>query len=305
MKRFPTVLLTFAVVFACQVAMSAQEPAKDKDMAGAATPPPKVLVVSREFLKPGRAGEAHKKAEAAFVRAMSAAKAPTHYLAVTSLSGRPRVLFFTGYESFAAWEKDNKAIEKNAMLSTALDRAAMADGDLLTDYDGGAFLYREDYSLNAPVDIPHMRYFEIAHFQVKQGHEKEWEEGVKMVLKAYQKMPDMHFACYQVLYGAHDGTYLFFTPLKSAAQIDTELAHNKDFEAALGEDGMKRLAELSAASIDWSETNLFAFDPAMSYVSPEWIKADPEFWTPKAGGNVAMGNKPKDKSAMAEPKTPQ
>jgi hypothetical protein len=115
-------------------------------------------------------------------------------------------------------------------------------------------------------------------------------------------MPDMHFACYQVLYGSHDGTYLFFTPLNSAADVDREIAHNKDFESAMGEDGMKRLAELSASAIEWSETNLFAFNPAMSYVPPEWIKADPQYWTQKAI-KMAMSGKPRDKAAVGQSNT--
>jgi len=295
MKKLQGFLFGCTAVLLCLPQIKAQD--------AASIPPPKVLVITREFLKPGRGGEMHKKAEAAFVQAMSSAKFPSHYLAVNSLSGRPRALFLTGYDSVADWEKDAKAIDNNKALGTSLDRAAVADGDLLSDADGAVFLYREDYSLNAPVDIAHMRYFEIGHFQVKQGHDKDWDEAVKMVLKAYQKVPDMHFACYQVLYGAHDGTYLFFTPLKSASQIDAEVAHNKDFEAAMGEDGMKRLAELSASAVDWSENNLFAFDPAMSYISPEWIKADPEFWTPKAG--KAMAGKAHPKPAADQTNTQQ
>jgi len=299
MNIFGKLAISLVFVLSCHVVTTAQENSGNS----AVVQPPKVLVVSREFLKPGRAGQVHKKAESAFVQAMSSAKWPTYYLAVTSLTGRPRALFFTRYDSFAEWEKDAKAVERNATLSSALDRAAMADGDLLSDADGGVFLYREDYSLNAAVDIPHMRYFEIGQFHVKPGHDRDWDEGVKMVLKAYEQIPDTHFACYQVLYGSHEGTYLFFTPLKSAGQIDCEVAHNKDFEKAMGEDGMKRLAELSASAIEWSETNLFAFDPAMSYASPEWIKADPDYWTPKAT-KMAMTHTQHDKAAVA-PTTPQ
>jgi hypothetical protein len=303
MNTFRLSVLTAAVLLMFQTGIAAQDTpeAATKTMGG----PPKVLVITREFLKPGRSGEAHKKAEAAFVRAMSSAKSPTHYLAVTSLSGRPRALFFTPYDSFEAWEKDAKDVEKNPTLSHALDQAAMSDGDLLSDIDGGVFLYREDYSLNPGIELAHMRYFEVAQFHIKPGHDKEWDEGVKMVLKAYQQIPDTHFVCYQVMYGAHDGTYLFFTPLKSAADVDREIAHNKDFMAALGDDGMKKLSEMSAASIEWSETNLFAFDPGMSYASQEWIKADPDFWTPKMMTKTAMKTKSRDKSGTAERKPPE
>ena len=54
----------------------------------------------------------------------------------------------------------------------------------------------------------------------------------------------------------------------------------KKFEAAMGPDGMKKLSELSAACIESSQTNLFQFNPKMSYAPEEWIKADPGFWKP-------------------------
>src|SRR5271165_1995361 len=54
------------------------------------TPPPKVLVVYREFVKPGKSGAPHQKTESAFVQAMTAAKWPTHYLGMDSMSGQPR-----------------------------------------------------------------------------------------------------------------------------------------------------------------------------------------------------------------------
>ena len=40
------------------------------------TPPPKVLVVDREFTKPGKGGSGHDKSESAFVQAFSRAKWP-------------------------------------------------------------------------------------------------------------------------------------------------------------------------------------------------------------------------------------
>jgi len=34
-------------------------------------------------------------------------------------------------------------------------------------------------------------------------------------------------------------------------------------------------------SVDYSRSELFSINPKMSYVSDEWIKADPDFWKPK------------------------
>lgn len=241
-------------------------------------PPPKVLVILREFLKPGRTGTTHEKTESAFVQAFRAAKWPTEYLAVDSLSGKPRSLFLTGYDSFAAWEKDAKAVEKNATLSAALDRAGLLDGDLQSDADASVFTHREDLSLRPVVDLPHMRYFEISLFVVKPGHDKDFENLTKMYVSAYEKIPDVHWATFQLMYGQQSGTaYAVFSPLKSASEVDQEIAMGKQFEQSMGEDGMKKLSDLSAASIESAQTNLFIFNPRESYVSEKWVAADP-FW---------------------------
>ena len=52
----------------------------------ATTPPPKVMQIIREFVKPGKAGAAHEKGESAFVQAFARAKWPTHYFAATSVT---------------------------------------------------------------------------------------------------------------------------------------------------------------------------------------------------------------------------
>jgi hypothetical protein len=293
MKRITDVLLLGSLVLGSFGMAAAQEQL---------TPPPKVLTVTREFVKPGKGGAMHDKAESAFVQAFARAKWPTHYLAMNSVSGKPRVLFFTGYDSFEAWEKDVNAVNKNAVLSGALDHASAVDGELLDSVDGDALAYREDYSLRAPVDIAHMRYFEISVYHVKPGHRKDWDDGMKIVLAAYQKaLPETHWACYQAAYGAPEGTYIFITPMKSAAEIDKAFAQNKDFGSAMGEDGMKKLDELSAAAIESSETNLFTFNPKMSYVSDDWVKADPDFWKPKsAAAPKAAPKKPTDKTGTGQ-----
>ena len=245
-------------------------------------PPPKVLSVTREFVKPGKAGAMHEKAESAFVQAMKSAKWPTRYLAVSAVTGKPRVLFLTGYDSFEAWEKDILAEQANPTLSAALDKAGVADGDLLSDMDASALVYHEEYSLRANVDIPHMRYFEISLYRVRAGHEADWDAIVKMVKAAYEKIPDVHFATFFAQYGQEGSTYVVFTPMKSAAEIDKGFDQDKQFMSNMGEDGMKKFSDLLSAAIETSQHNLFVFSPSMSYVSDDWVKADPDFWKPKA-----------------------
>ncbi|MGH9529556.1 MAG: hypothetical protein ACRD2S_06500 [Terriglobales bacterium] len=284
MKRFKGLLLGAVFLFG-SVGMVAAQDAPEGTM-----PPPKVLVIYREFLKPGRAGTMHEKSERAFVDAYARAKWPTHYLAADSLSGKPRSIFLIGYDSFDAWEKDNKAQQKNAALSAALDRASLADGDLQSDADAGIFTFSDEYSLRAPVDIPHMRYFEISQYHVRPGHRKDWDELVKMVIAAYDKIPDAHLATYETAYGA-GSSYLVITPLKSASEIDEESGRDKQFVAAMGEEGMKRLRDLEAGAIESIQTNLFIFNPRMSYPRDEWVKADPGFWQPKGAMSGTMHKK--------------
>jgi len=255
--------------------------ALSQEKSGGMMGPPPVLVVYREVLKPGKMGMTHEKTESAFVQAYAKAKWPTHYFAVDSLSGHPRSLFFVGYESFAAWEKDMLATQKDHVLAAALDRAGVADGDLLSEAEGLVFAFNPKYSLRPTVDIAHMRYFEIEVFHVRPGHHNEWEEAVKLVMAAYEKMPDVHWDTFGTVYGGEDESYAIFTPLKSLAEVDKAFAQGKEFETNMGEEGMRKLRELERSAIASSSSQLFQFNPRMSYPPDAWIKADPDFWKPK------------------------
>jgi hypothetical protein len=280
MKKFGCSLLGVSILWMVPCIASAQEQS---------SPPPKVLVIMREFVKPGKAGSVHDKSESAFVQAYTRAKWPTNYLGMTSLSGKSRALFFTFYESFDAWEKDTVATEKNAALSAAIDRATAADGELLDSYDQNVYVYNEEFSLRPKyADVAHRRAIEISVYHVRPGHGQEWTELVKTVIAGYEKSdPDAHWACFHNAYGGAGGTYIFLTALKSASEIDANMEAGKHFGATLGEDGMKKLDQLEAASVDSFEHQLFAINPKMSYVSDEWIKADPDFWKPKSAAPAA------------------
>jgi hypothetical protein len=42
-----------------------------------------------------------------------------------------------------------------------------------------------------------MRYFEISLYRVRPGHRAQWNELVKLVKAAYEKIPDTHWAMYE------------------------------------------------------------------------------------------------------------
>ena len=249
--------------------------------------PPKVLLIEREFLKPGKGGSLHDKSESKFVADMAAAKWPTHYIALNSLSGKSRALYLVGYDSFAALENDNNATMKNAALSAALDKDTQADGELLDGTDQFIFSLDDDLSYRPDVDIAQARDFEITSFHVKPGHGKEWHELVSLVIEAQKKAgTSAHWATYELAYGG-DNEYVSFSADKSMAEIDTGYAEDKQFRDALGEDGLKKLRELEADCIESSDSELFAINPVQSYPMDEWVKAAPDFWKPKHAAPAA------------------
>lgn len=291
MKKIYGILFTLSLVLGMATVAGAQDQA-------AHMAPPKVLTVIREVVKPGKGGMAHERTESAFVKALTAAKSKDYYFALDAITGPSRTLFLSGSESFGEWEKTMKADEKNETLSAALDRAAQADGDLLQSYESSVYLYNEEES-NAPPSLVGMRYFEIEAFHLKPGHDADWDAIVKLVKPALAKAnPDDHWAMYQRFYGGPSAAVVM-RPLKSAEQVDQSLATDPKFLDALGADGMKKLNELVAGAVESSETNLFAINPRISYVSPEMANSDPSFWkVAKPAAPAAESKKPAEKPAQ-------
>lgn len=242
-------------------------------------PPPKVLVIQREYLKPGKAGNVHVQSEGAFIKASEDAKWPTHYIAMDSMSGPTRALFMFAYDSFADYGKDQEAQAANASFSSAIDAASLADGELLSRYDSSTFVYHPEMSLHDRVDVPHQRYWEFMLFRIKAGHEKEWTELTKLYVDGYKNVPTTHWATYESTYGENNGgEWAVINPMRSLAEVDTGMASGNTFMTALGDAGMKRMAELSAACVDSVQVNLFVVNPKESYADPAWVTAAPEVY---------------------------
>ena len=272
-SRSAALPLLLLASFGAPIALFAQE--------SGVVPNPKILYISREFTKPGKDGAPHQMTEAAYLRAEAASKVSQHYIAAVALSGPARALFMYSYSSFADMEAQHLKQESDTTLTAANDRASVADGDLLSETDSSIWMMRDEMSLN-PGFRAGAKLEEVTQFAVRPGHGSEWEKLVKLVIEGYKKgVPDAHWAMYQEAYGAPGGRYLVITTLKSAADLDTEFASNKQFVAALGEDGIKKLEELEAACVEARQDNLFVFDPKMSYPPEAIVKADPDFWKPK------------------------
>jgi hypothetical protein len=257
---------------------------------------PLVLQIQREYIKPYKSGAAHDKTESAIAAAFAKAKFPAYYVGLNSLSGKSRGLYLTQYASFADWEKANKIMDKNPTLGAEVDRTSQADGENLEELDSVVYTYDADFSYHPHADISHARYMEITIFHVKKGHYGDWRELTKMVKDANEKGgTSSHWATFDIAYGAENDTYISLSADNSMTDIDTGFSESKKFMAGMGgEEGMKKFDELYGKTIESMRTELFSINPRQSYVNPEWIASDPDFWKPKAAMAAKAAAKPAD-----------
>ncbi|MGA8086560.1 MAG: hypothetical protein WCA10_04590 [Terracidiphilus sp.] len=267
----------------------------------ATTSVPRILQITREYTKPYKGGAAHDKTESAFVIAMNRAKFPAYYVGMNSMSGKARSLYMTRYTSFAEWEKDNDIEAKSAALAADVERASLADGELLEEVDSGVYTYEEELSFHPHNDIQKHHFYQIFVFHVRPGRGKEWHELVKMVKEAHEKAGDSaHWGMYSLMFGGEGGTYVALSGDPSMSAIDDAFTgRNKYLEALGGEEGMAKADALFGAAVDTSHSELFAVNPKQSYVSADWIKEDATFWKPVAAASKAQAAAAKPAAAAA------
>ncbi len=274
-KRTIGLLGATCLLVAAAARVTAQEP----------PPPPKILQIYREEVKPGK-GPAHAKVEAGWPAAFAKANWPSHYLALTSLTGPSEAWFVSGWDSMAAWEKDTKALEGNMALSAELDALQEKDGELLSGGSGLLLTYREDLSNMPGVDLSKMRYFRIITFRIRPGHENDFMSAVKIVKDAYRKANiSLPWAVFQVTAGMPGPTFTVWIPMTSLAELDATMKAAKAIQDAEGEEGQKALAKAAADGYTFTTQNIYAFSPKMSYPPKEWVAKDPGFWAPKPAGS--------------------
>ena len=275
MKRTIGLLGATCLLVSAAARVTAQEP----------PPPPKILQIYREEVKPGK-GPAHAQVEAGWPAAFAKANWPSHYLALTSLTGPSEAWFVSGWDSMAAWEKDTKAVEGNTALSAELDALQEKDGELLSGGSGLLLSYREDLSNTPNVDLSKMRYFRIITFRIRPGHENDFMSAVKIVKDAYRKANiSLPWAVFQVTAGMPGPTFTVWIPMTSLAELDATMKASKAIQDAEGEDGQKALAKAAADGYNFTTQNIFAYSPKMSYPPKEWVAKDPGFWAPKPAGS--------------------
>jgi hypothetical protein len=251
--------------------------------------PAKMIRIFREQVKPGK-GPAHQKFEASWVQAVTRGGSKMHYLALDAVTGSPETWFIEGHDSFEALAAAIKEDEANTAMTSQLEAMAAQESDFLTNAQAIIARYREDLSYRAsPPNLGQARFMWVYRETVKAGYGNDYEQAGKMFVAAYEKagIKDERWAAYQVVAGLPAGTYIYFQPL--AALKEADIDNTKAFREAMGEDNRARTRQVNREAIvpGSGQDTIFSMSPKMSYVSKEFVAADPEFWSPKPAATTA------------------
>ncbi len=265
-----------------------------------AVPPANILDIETITIKPYQDGP-YDKVASEYPGLSQRLKDPTHVVGMEALTGSPRALYISGFDSYEALQKSEEWLLGDSATDAKEDALDAREALYISDVTHTLWHYRPDLSNNiAGVDLPHSHYWEVMVFHMRSGHDDQFEELAKLHrdadLKIGQNIP---WTAYEGLLSASDA-YLILVPMKSLKDADAGLMHKKDFGAALGDEGRLQMNKLSADSVASIEDNLWMVNPEWSYVEKSWIDADPQYWAPEPAAKLAprpgTGAGPKQKA---------
>ena len=247
------------------------------------TPPPQILQISREFIKPGKQAEV-LKIERDSVAAQARLKSPHSYLTIASMSGPDDLWWLNAADTYGDFEKELAKVAAIPGLLDAWARIPVLKADLVSDTRTVFARFREDLSYGRGLSSAGTRYFLITTVSVRQGHGVEFAELRKIIRDGHERARAAdNLSVYEVESGMRDGTFLIFS---TAANLDDAGAlsqfHGRGVENAIEDSARSQLRELSGSAILKSETVLFQVNPDISFPAKEWIQSDPEFWSVNA-----------------------
>jgi hypothetical protein len=239
-------------------------------------PPPDILQIYREPVKPGKMAE-YKRLEAE--AAMACSRANTWpYVTMEGISGPQEVWFVSGFDSYAAMERSAGPFVRNATLANELSRIMDTKSNLVAESRAVFLRYRQELGNNRGLMRPQTRFFTATMVQVIPGHEREYEESQRILRGVRERAAATdNRAVYQVISGMPQNTYLTLSPYHSFREAGESLDGVVDYDD-VDESVRGRVKELLSTSVLSSQTFVFAVDPAISNPAGEWIADDPDFW---------------------------
>jgi hypothetical protein len=272
MKKWLCSVAGLSLALAGSLAALAQTPA---------VPPPNILSIQIDNIKPYEDGP-YDKLASEYPTLSKQLQDPTHVVGMEALTGTSRAAYLTSYDSYEALQKNEEWLVGNAAVGGKFDALDAREAPYLSEVHYTVWHFRPDLSNNVGgADIPHSHYWEVMIFHMRSGHNEQFEEMTKLYRDAHLKSgQNTPWATYEGLAGVTDA-YLVLVPMTSLKDKDAALAHEKDFGAALGDEGKGRMNKLSEESVASLEDNLWMVIPEWSYVEKSWIEADPQFWAPE------------------------
>jgi len=197
---------------------------------------PSTLVLYRADIVAGK-GAAYAQTQAEIVDGYVNAKVPVYWLALQSVTNSPHVLYFDGYDSFAAVEQAGadiaqglKAHPELTALQQKLEEYVSAPRTMLA--------FRRDdlgYRLNK-IDLAKARFVRVSILQFRPGYEEEFADAVRARARIYETNDiDTPWMIYQVHSGLPLPTFIEFQPMNSLSEIDDALDRNKKSRRVPGE----------------------------------------------------------------------
>lgn len=243
--------------------------------------PPKYIYLSTVSLKPGAMAQ-YRKLEEQRIADLRAENSTGHFWTMEQITGSGMLVSVMGFDSFADLQKGHEQVWSNAELASKLEANNAARGSLVRETHDSIYSYREDLSLHADQSLVDMRFMRMSVIRVKPGHRADFENIAKAEAKAQGSDADVHWAVFEKMYGEGSGsTFIVATPMKSLEDVDTMIANQQKVQDMVGEGMGQMVSSMQGKITSMSESDLFAFEPRMSYVEDSWMTASPDFWGKK------------------------
>lgn len=264
---------------------------------------PKILQINWESVKAGHDAE-HERNEKGWPATFAAAGTKNNYVALMGMTGTTEALYVTGWESYAQFEENRKAVAANSALSAQLDKLWTRDGEFLNNVRTLFAEQVDSIGIGTPPDWPKVRGYRITLVRVKMGHAADYEKLRRMQKASADRAGvDMHLGIYRVTSGVAVPTFLIFRPFNSIADLDVWPAMGAKSAAAATAEERAEIARLSEAAITSSEANIYNISAAQSYPSVAMAQAAPEFW--KGNPVLAMAQKASGVVQAGKPSEPK
>jgi hypothetical protein len=273
--RARRIVAAFASVMCVQFA--AGQTASNPPPAGA---PPKIINIVYQRLIPGK-GSAYAALLEKIAHAYKRENIPVYWITCSSVTGNTRTLTLNLFNSFA--DLGAAAETLSAAMTAHPDLVPMQE-NLLSSVSSETNVFavrRNDIGYRATtIDFSKARILRVATVVVRQGYEAEFEQAMKSLAAAYEKVnANSAWVLYQVNAGAPSTTFVFFMPMRSMQEMDDYIARGKALGEAEGPAIEAHMREAARDAYKSWDSELFFIDPQQSHVPTEFAAGDPEFWT--------------------------